>query len=374
MVISKKSPVIIIVIAALVLCVFLLWVALSQQELTVYELNDYGPYGLKAVSLLLKKEGYTTREINAFSPNFSGILVINTTNPLDAVKRRSILRWVRSGGVLIELAQFKPVINPAKLKEIPELWRGKRAGSSSTVQWLKDLKYFASKDILYTVDKPDEGFYETGYRFFIYGTKCGAGRIIHWNDPGGITNLHLREHPDNAVIFVMLVKMCHTANIGFYNLTGEKKAPVEFEFGKLLDRYWEAGFVLLLGIILLLWRLSSRFGRPRPLILAKGRSADEFVFALAGLLQQADAKAVVLDNMCICLRELIVKITGLPGETGIQELINRLNHITGKDYGEICLLFEKARNPKISKLKFMDIAKKLDAYRRELEEWIKSAR
>ena len=37
---------------------FLSWVSLSQKKLVAYDANSYGPDGLKALDLILKKSGY----------------------------------------------------------------------------------------------------------------------------------------------------------------------------------------------------------------------------------------------------------------------------------------------------------------------------
>lgn len=139
---------------------------------------------------------------------------------------------------------------------------------------------------------------------------------------------------------------------------------------------------------LILWKLTVRFGRPRPLLLTKGRSADEFVYSMAALFQQADLKEIVLDNLYQRLWMVINKITGLPSGSNLTVLNDHLIALTGKEYAqkvisamELYLKYQdikyqdikyqdiKYQGQKISRASFLELANQLDLYRKELSEW-----
>jgi hypothetical protein len=166
---------------------------------------------------------------------------------------------------------------------------------------------------------------------------------------------------------------------------------------------------------LLIWKLAARFGRPRPLILAKGRSLDEFVYSMAGLFQQAKIYQLVLENLWGDLIKLMAELTHLPVSAAPEQLIARMGSLTGADYhylleirtdldsqnrrsannnnsgslkklnsilnAILCVIswnyfigrmIGASIGGKVSKQRFLAIALKLDACRKELREWRKS--
>jgi hypothetical protein len=373
----KLMPIVGTVIASLILIAFLIWVSWTQSNLTGYDPNDYGPSGLKAIQLLLRKEGYQTGKIFTLDRDDTGLVIAFTPVELSRNQRKKVLAWVESGGTIIELAQFSPALTP---KETPNRIRMENLNSDhqskvsiSKVEWLGNLQYHIGGDLVFTTARPDEGYFAIGKNFFIYRYVYGKGRIIHWNDPDGLTNLHIKENPDNAVIFAMLVKRFSQSNrIAFFDLTSQMEKPIPpVDLSTEFTRFWLAGLLAVVGIGLLLWKISVRLGRPRPLILAKGRSADEFIYSAASLFQQANARTIVIDSLLAELWQTIRDITGLPVGSEPGMMIARLQIITGKNYDAILELSAGIHNPNTSKRDFLKIALSLDTYRKELKEWRK---
>jgi len=257
----------------------------------------------------------------------------------------------------------------------------------------RSLNYHPGGALIYSTTRPVQGLMAKGGKFFIYIDHYGAGRIIHWNDPDGLTNIHLRKFPDNAVLFILLMQeYAIPPRIVFCNdlLLPDNHSAYS---GMHREKYWLGAFLLLAGAGLLLGKLTVRFGRPRPLSLAKGHSADEFVYSMAALFQQADLKEIVLDNLYQSLRQKIIKITGLTSESDWAALNDHLIALTGKEFAQKVILamelyqkyFDikyqdikyqdikyqdiKYQRQKISRTKFLELANQLDLYRKELSEW-----
>ncbi len=351
------------------LIVFILWAALSQQELTAYKPDSYGSYGLKALELLLNKSGLTTVESDILENDYEQLVIYVSNSKSTAQSRRRILEWVKSGGTVMELARFKPQLDldtePVILKQSKPIFDFNDPAAG--------LKYHPGGEMIYTGAVFDTSLIYRDEQVIVYLNQYEAGRVINWNDPDGITNIHLKKYPDNAVIFTLIAaKYADSGRIVFYNPNPfhEKK---DLETG-LQSNYWYAGTFIGLGIILLLWKLSSRFGRPHPLVLAKGRSSDEFVYSMAALFQQADSKAMVLDNLYRELMLAISKITNLPLDSDWNLMFERFTLIVGKNYDSRKIfvaveIYHKNKGRKVKTPVFLELARKLDAYRKELNQW-----
>jgi hypothetical protein len=369
---------------ALILCVllFLSWVALSEKKFDAYDPESYSPEGLKAVDLLLIKAGYNVTVVDKLPDNHKNLLIVMTTY-LSTRRRQQLLNWVKSGGTIIELnagassiQAFKHHLSflNAKTNRIyyPNLWISTSAGKLS--YHLSQRQVMVSKD-------PDQGYFGLGHRYFIYRQSFGAGNIISWNDIGGLTNRFLKRFPDNGVIFALIVRENSPgAGIDFYNLAFKvehSQAARQSEF--VFNHYWIGGLLLFLFIVLVIWKLAARFGRPRPLILARGRSYDEFVYSLAGLFAQAKIGRFVLDNLWRDLLKIMADLTHLPMDSSPEQLILAMNRLTGKEYGPLLELYSSFSEPgtsaysKLSSKQFLTIASTLDDYRKEFHTWKKSS-
>jgi hypothetical protein len=87
---------------------FLSWVSLSQKKLIAYDANNYGPEGLKALNLILEKNGYRVTSINGLPTNKQPILFIITTTRLPEKQKKIIMDWVYDGGTVFELTSQWP--------------------------------------------------------------------------------------------------------------------------------------------------------------------------------------------------------------------------------------------------------------------------
>ena len=192
----------------------------------------------------------------------------------------------------------------------------------------------------------------------------------------GLTNRQVKIFPDHAVILATLIQtFAATRQVSFYNLAFiTSDSQFSGGTGELLNHYAGACLLCVIGIMLLIWKLAARFGRPRPLILTQGRSYDEFVYSMANLFQQAKIQQIVLDNLWRDLLKIMVELTQLPVDTAPDLLIARLNRITGHHYDPMLAFYPQGNRlgKNFPKQQFLRIALQLDAYRKELTEWKKS--
>jgi hypothetical protein len=355
---------------------FFSWVSLKEQKLIAYDVNSYGPDGLKAAYQLLQKSGYTLKTIHILPLDHQQMIILITTE-LSTKQEKELLDWVEAGGTIMELNPSQPSlrVNEHPLTRLTTT-ANQAFTSNSANRTFDDLIYHLQKTQVMAMVQPVQGFYGVSPHYFIYRQSYGAGNLITWNDVDGLTNRYLKRYPDNAVVLASLIRaFCPSSQVSFYNLAFMTSTPkTSWRTGTLLNHYWGGSLLFGIALFLLIWKLAARFGRPRPLILAQGRSYDEFVYSMASLFQQAKIQQMVLDNLWCDLVRMISELTHLPMTTPPNQLINRLNLLTGQHYEPILELnYSLSQHQKnIPKQQFLMIAVKLDAYRKELLEWKKS--
>lgn len=374
---SKTKFIIIgsILIIILVASFFFSYIAGKQEKISLFDPKSYNPSGLKALQLLMAKYHYQLIEVPGLpeKTDQTKLLLVFTSSMTDSVQVKLLRRWIRSGGIVIEFPLDKPLLSPAKKWRVINYQKDRLV--DSPLARFKNLRYRIKKDNLYTLSNPTIGYYAVSQRFFIFSQNIGQGCLITWSDPDGLVNRNLVNAPDNAVIFLMVLQeLASSGKIGMLDLRYLPVISSQSIFSQIFNRYAVASLLIFACIIFTIWKLSTRFGRPQPLSLTRSRSYDEFVISLAGLFQQASAQTMVLENISSALKHTISDITGYSYLTPIRDQLNRLEELTGKNYQEIADLCENVSQVTSSKNKgsFLDIAIKLDNYRRELLTWKKS--
>ncbi len=376
----------------LILCVllFLSWVALSEKKFDVYAPESYSPEGLKAIHLLLAKSGYHVSVIDKLPESRRNLLVVITTNTWrgdgPTGQWKPLLDWVRRGGTILELSAGFPSIQVTGRKlSLLNIQTGRIFyPNRQSVPLLDNLKYHPNKTQIAVMKHPEQGLYGAGDRFFIYRQSFGAGQLIFWNDVDGLTNHFLKRHPDNAVIFAAIIReFSFSGEIDFYNLAFKVDHFKTIQRPTMIfNHFWVGGLLLFLTVVIVIWKTAARFGRPRPLTLARGRSYDEFVYSLAGLFEQAGIRKFVLDNLWRDLMKTMADLTRLPVDAPPEQLIMAMNRLSGKEYGPLLKLHssfsdlsdkpERGVGKKLSSKQFLVIASQLDEYRKEFHAWKKS--
>jgi hypothetical protein len=381
--INKKTLIIIAITAGLMLAVFLSWVFYAQSELVIYDPDNCGPTGLKAINLLLEREGYQTSSMRSLVLKNKDLVIMPTNFHFKSDLSKQVLAWVASGGTIVELAQDRPVLHRESLSTVPlfapelEVKSFHNKMIAADITWLRNLQYHCQNESLYTTLQPPDGFYAIKQHFFIYSYQYGEGRIINWNDPDGLTNATLKKYPNNAVIFAILVeRFSKSPRISFLNLNpvvSNQENNRDFQVD--WQPYWISILLALVGVCLLLWKIAARFGRPRPLFLAEGRSAAEFVYAMAMLFQQANAQEMVISNLYTSLTKVVAELTCLPLDSSPNVFRTRLVTLLGQKEAdrviEVLELGIKIRNKRLSGRAFLDTATQLDICRKGLIAWKK---
>jgi hypothetical protein len=363
----------ILVILIIGLVVFLSRVASKQQKYTLYDPNSYGPDGFKALNLLLASNEYRPVSLEAFGKRPAPALVVYTAGRIPDLEKQSIVNWVKSGGILVELAQSKPCFT-SKNRLFSGMAEHKISASDAR---FSGLTYTVQNGQLYGIAPPAEGFFRLRRNGIITRQPLGKGFLLTWTDPRGLSNRSLKAAPDNGVIFILWLKTAYpSGTLNFLDLRYTKSplsGPKELS-GDLFSRYGYTVLLLLAGAGLTLWKIAARFGRPRPLRIIRGRSYDEFVTFLARLFQRADAQNFAVERLWNALITVIANLTGLPPDTPVPSLLERLRNVTRRDYPRLREIDRLLRQPslRLSKRKFLAVALILDTCRKELLEWKKS--
>jgi hypothetical protein len=369
----NRGALILIILIITGLVVFLSRVASEQHKYTLYDPNSYGPDGFKALNLLLASNQYRPVSLDSFGKRSAPALVLYTAGRIPDLEKKSIVNWVKSGGILVELAQSQPCFT-SKNRLFSGMAEHKISASDAR---FSGLTYTVQNGQLYGIAPPAEGFFRLRRTGIITRQPLGKGFLLTWTDPRGLSNRSLKATPDNGVIFILWLKTAYpSGTLNFLDLRYTKSplsGPKELS-GELFSRYGYTVLLLLAGAGLTLWKIAARFGRPRPLRIIRGHSYDEFVTFLARLFQRADAQNFAVERLWNALITVIANLTGLPPDTPVPSLLERLRNVTRRDYPRLREIDRLLRQPslRLSKRKFLAVALILDTCRKELLEWKKS--
>jgi len=367
-----------------------------RERLTLYHPESSSQFGYKGVSLLLQRAGYAVKAVEDFPLETTGPVILFTESFLSPEERRtrakSILAWVESGGTVVEMTDSLPRLLPFD-PEYKIIATG-RKGAVSGQPVFSRISYYPMSTNVFTLRRPEGGLYHIDGDYLIYFHRYGEGAVITWADPKGLINKHLKEYPDNAVIFTLLIReFAPGGSLFFMNTPTRAYSGNRVDLTSALQRFHpnRTGIALLfLAGILAFGKATARLGRPRPLPLPErtGRSYKEFLDSLAELFQQAGAGYFMLERLLTNLLAEAAEVTKLPPGTAPDVLVESLERITGGDYRrlpEIAGKITKAgtetagrgknagkRRKKGNRRQIFADALCLERYREELEAWKKS--
>ncbi len=345
------------------------WIGTAQPRPIFYNANNYHPDGLKALNLFLTKAGFTVNHSQINTKTTAQILIVPTTNDLSKQARQKLLQWVKNGGVILELAASLPQFDLNSTKK-PQYINLKQKSYSLTINNQR-LAYVPKQQTL-ILSKNAEFNFLNDQAAFVYANHYGKGIILNWNDPEGLTNQHLKQHPDNAVILAIILKqLTRYQQLSFYEITDLINPAPVMNSKFLWNQIWQGITLCLLLLALCAWKISIRFGRPRPLSLTPGRSSDEFIISMANLWQRANIYSLVLENLWQGLLTEAAALTGLPRNTDPSELFIKVNLLTGQDLRVLIRAWE-TKELTNTKTNFLETARILDFYRKEFILWKKS--
>lgn len=272
--------------------------------------------GFRAAYLLLEDLGYpVTRSKRPTGGSARFVLAPEDATPADA---GALDDWVRRGGTLVLATEHAAFARPLgmelrveELEEAPESEPATGGGAtrlaagSTYVSWPKHAGQVWAR----AGDRPAVTVYERG-----------RGEIWLMNRPEILTNRRLREG-DNSVFLCRMAEDVLRRRPGelafdeFFHGMRERPGVMELLFRP--PALWVT-LQAILVLALVLWREIPRFGSLRPLRAPSRRSKDEFLSAMASLLERkhdyAGAYGTVHDNLMIELARELGLPPGAPPE------------------------------------------------------------
>lgn len=279
---------------------------------------DASARGFRAAYLLLDELGYPVMR----AKRIGGSAVLWVLYPMTAEKDATRLdAWVRGGGALL-LAADSPVFAAAldtnlKVEQVGDA-PGEEEASGLDVERLATGRTWTDWP-----GQTGEVIVRAGHRPAVTVYARGRGEIWLLNRPEMFTNALLRR-ADNAVLLARLATRMlegRTGKLGFDEyFHGMKERPGVMELLFEPPAVWvTVHSLLLLG--LLLWHYAPRFGALTPMAAPTRRSKEEFLDAMAALLERKGDAAAAFASVRDDFARQLERELGLPAGTSADRLV-----------------------------------------------------
>lgn len=289
---------------------------------------DASQGGLRLAYLLMEDLGYPVSRSKR--PVGEKIRFVFFPTKVDD-EARVVGEWVRGGGVLV-LADDKPDF--ARHLGINLDIKQDREAAVATVTGVPDVERLAiGKTRVSTSGSPGEPWGRSGSEPIVTRRAHGQGQVWLLHRPDVVTNQYLREN-DNALF------LCRLAD----ELLSTRSGPIAFDefFHGLRSRPGVTELLLrppalaitlqsLVLVVVLLWARSPRFGALRQPKAQSRRSKEEFLDALAALLERKGDAADALQGVRAELRRDLEQALGLPQGLSDQEFATEVARRRGLD-------------------------------------------
>ncbi len=282
--------------------------------------NKYGDYtsynadkqGVKALYLLAGKMGYSTGVFKRpvrFMPDGSTLVVVKPQWYLyiDELEEKFLKEWVRRGNKLVYI----------------------------------DDDNGACSSLVELLDADNEGYVDGYEDWEVY--SAGKGKIYVNASCEDFTNEGLRSL-SGGKSFIYILDISENKRVLFNEYY--------HGMGKLGVTVWDiigpAGKIiimqLLMGLIVLAFVISRRFGKPVTVFETIKRKENENIYALSGIYAKARADGVVLENILKKFEKELSKFLGYDGNPGRQELITASQGVKFLNEMNIKVLFERCQH------------------------------
>ena len=298
--------------------------------LTVYSTQ---PDGGRALRLWLEELRYAPMLLESVpfrvAKPVTTLLVLEPISWFDDDELDQLERWVRAGGTLVAAGQGLIGAAPLRhfdfeLRALPgevELASpiGPLAASGGG-----DLVTVRASDELAGLPAGAEAFLGDQGRVFGALLAVGAGRVVALSTPAVFSNAGLRNPANGRLVFA-LIGASQRGTIAFDEVHHGYGQHFERDISQLLlDRSWGQAALyaglLTLGYLLLRGR---RLGRPRPLVVTRGRSLSEYVGSLAALYHAGGKRSFAARHFERRLRREAAAQLGLPADANDDQLDDR---------------------------------------------------
>lgn len=335
-----------VLLAALFGALLIVLIALppSRERLPPLTIYSAEPSGGRALWLWLGALGYAASTLERapyrVPEGTATVLVLAPTRGFGGDELDELERWVRGGGTLVVAADGLVggtllgrfglglrALPGAAETAVPRGGPGNRAPLDPSIQ---EVTVRAAEELV--LDVPEAAsFLGDGERTFGALVPLDAGRVLALSAPSALSNEALRR-PDNARLALSLVGPAAGGAVAVDELHHGFGVPQPRSLTALLtDRAWgRAALYAALLVVVYLGLRGRRFGRPRPILVDRGRSLAEYVTSLAALYRAGGKRAWVAEHFRRRLRRDVARDLGLPSDATDEQLADR-SRALGRD-------------------------------------------
>jgi hypothetical protein len=328
---------------------------------------DASPHGFRAAYLLLEELGYPVVRSKRLGVRDVRWVLFPTKTKDEAAALKD---WVRQGGILLladdstEFAahlgmtlRIRKMEDGDKDEEASGLGVAQLAGGSTSVRWpgqSGDVRVRAG-------DEP-----------FVTVHQLGDGEVWLMNRPEFVTNA-LLPRADNAVLLTRLATDALNNRPGrlafdeYFHGMRDRPGVTQLLFQP--PALWVTlQALLLLGLVL--WHYMPRFGSARPLPPPSRRSKEEFLNALAALLERKGDRAAAFETAADDLARELERELGLPAGTPVEVLAREAGRHRPIDSARLLRLLTRRShaergNEKVGAAAFVQALNELETIREE---------
>jgi hypothetical protein len=302
----------------------------KEEQLPPLTVYSAAPTGGRAFWLWLGEIGYSVSTVEGGAYRVPSerrtVLILSPILPFSDSEGDELERWVRGGGTLVIAADG---LFAGSLLERFGLGLRALPRAVESAQPIQGEMLDASIGEV-TVRASDELVLGTsnGRPFLVDGERVfGAviprerGRVVALSAPAALSNAALWRQ-DNARMALSLVGPPGRGRVMF----DERHHGYGLAEGRplhslLLDQAWgRAALYAGLAILLFLLLSGRRFGRPRQLEAARGRSLSEYVSSMAALYRSGRKRSFLAEHFQHRLHRDFAQDLGLPGDASLEQI------------------------------------------------------
>lgn len=246
------------------------------------------------------------------------------------------VRFTRDGATLVAIMpQWSSYINELEEKHLKE-W----VGRGNTLVFIDDDNDVCN-DLVDILGADSKGYVDDYGNWEIY--SAGKGRLYMNSSSEAFTNEGLKSS-NGGLSFIHILDLAENKRVLFNEYYhGMGTLGVTFQ-----DIIGPVGMIiiiqLLLGLIVLAFVVSRRFGKPVTVFETIKRKENENIYALSSIYAKARADGVVLENILGKFENELAKYLGYDRNPGRQELVATSMGIKFLAEMNIKLLFERCQH------------------------------
>ena len=335
--------------AFLVAVLVVLAVVTAGEHLPALSVYSSGSTGGKALRLWLDDLGFATSTLEdrpyRVPADTGAVLVLDPSEPFVGSELRELAAWVRGGGRLVLAADAlnaDPLFRPFgfTLDALPTISETALPRPGAPLDPFIGEVQVQSSTALRSTQPGQVDLLGDGERVFAAWRSVGQGQVYAVSAPLALSNSALRR-TDNARLALSLVGRPSATVVFDERHHGFGSAEQRDLSSLLTARAW--GQALVLGGVLCFLFVAAhgrRFGRPRSVLMSRGRSLSEYVASLAGLYNAGGKRAFATEHFRRRFRRELAAQLSLPGDATNGQIAARAR-VLGCDPGPALRLLEQ---------------------------------